>query len=83
MFKLPKELQSKYEPSFILSTDVKPSALEFAEDIVRRCAKVCEDVYGGRAHTYASENAETYRIQDQTIASCAKAIMHKFGLEKK
>ena len=41
---------------------------------VEAAKKKCEDVYGGHAHTYASENATTYRIQDQTIASCVKAI---------
>ena len=39
-----------------------------------RCAKVCERVYGGVSIKFASENSDTYRVQDQTIASCAKAI---------
>lgn len=42
--------------------------------VIEECAKVCENVYGGKAHTYASENADTYRTQDGTIKSCAKAI---------
>ena len=44
------------------------------EEVREACAKVCEGVYGGRAHTYASENADIYRAQDGTIASCVKAI---------
>jgi len=39
------------------------------------CVRACENVYGGRAHTYASENADIYRAQDGTIASCVKAIL--------
>jgi len=50
------------------------SLLEERDKVIEECAKVCEQVYGGKGHTYASENAHTYRTQDGTIASCAKAI---------
>lgn len=69
--KLPDELKTAYTITF------DPA---FAAAIVRDCAKACADVYGGNAHTYASENADTYRIQDQTIASCVKAILSRYGL---
>lgn len=38
------------------------------------CAKIAERIYGGRAHTYASENADRYRAQDETCAKIADAI---------
>lgn len=44
------------------------------QTIQERLAKICENVYGGPAHSYASENATTYRIQDAAIAKCAAAI---------
>jgi hypothetical protein len=54
--------------------DAKSRAAEARERTIEECAKVCEQIYGGKAHTYASENADIYRAQDRTIASCAKAI---------
>ena len=39
-----------------------------------RAAKVAEDAYGGKAHTYASENADTYRAQDDVCAKIAARI---------
>jgi hypothetical protein len=44
------------------------------QTIQERLAKICENIYGGPAHSYASENAPTYRIQDAAIAKCAAAI---------
>lgn len=37
-----------------------------------RCARLCESF--GRAHTYASENADHYRGFDAGTAACAKRI---------
>lgn len=62
----------------LIEYDVEP-AMQKAyrlgyEAMRKRAAEVCRNVYGGRAHTYASENADIYRAQDGTIASCVKAI---------
>lgn len=37
-------------------------------------AKVAESIWGGPAHTYASENAELYRMQDRAAERVATAI---------
>lgn len=39
---------------------------------MERAAKICESF--GRAHTYASENADHYRGFDAGTAACAKRI---------
>lgn len=62
---------------------LRPKKMEPVRDAIRQAmtwayadaARVAGDIYGGRAHTYASENADTYRTQDHTIASCVKAIL--------
>ena len=78
MFKLTKELHRKYEPSFILSTDVKPSALEFAEDIVRRCVKLCE------MEAVCDDKSDQLCVAYNNALTDAKnAILREFGLEKK
>lgn len=38
------------------------------------CARLAENIFGGPAHTYASENADVYRAQDATCKRIAKAI---------
>lgn len=39
-----------------------------------RCAGLAANFYGGRAHTYASENADVYMAQDRTCSGIAAAI---------
>lgn len=41
---------------------------------IEKAAKVAEKAYGGPAHTYASENAELYRAQDEACAKIAASI---------
>lgn len=43
---------------------------------MRMAAEICKDIYGGPSHK-VSENSDVYRIQDQTIASCVKAIRNE------
>lgn len=38
------------------------------------CARIAEKAYGGKAHTYASENADVYRAQDAACVKIAAAI---------
>jgi hypothetical protein len=44
-----------------------------------KCAKIAENYFGGRAHTYASENADRYIIQDETCELIAKKIRASVG----
>lgn len=39
-----------------------------------RCALIAENAFGGKAHTYASENADLYRGQDMACQRIAAAI---------
>jgi hypothetical protein len=48
--------------------------IDFARWLGERWAGKCEQVYGGLAHTYASENAAIYRAQDIALESCASMI---------
>lgn len=43
-------------------------------EALEEAAKLAENIFGGKAHTYASENADHYRTQDFTIEHIAKAI---------
>lgn len=49
---------------------VKMARLEAIEE----CAVIAEKIYGGKAHTYASENADVYYAQDETCGLIAKSI---------
>lgn len=46
---------------------------EAVNNALENAAIACEGTFG-RAHTYASENADRYRIQDETTALCAKRV---------
>jgi hypothetical protein len=39
-----------------------------------RAAKIAERAFGGKAHTYASENADRYRVQDEACEHIATMI---------
>jgi hypothetical protein len=47
---------------------------EAQREAVEKCAKVTENIYGGMAHTYGSENADRYRAQDETCKRIANEI---------
>lgn len=55
-----------------------PDSLAFGRAVanaaIEECAKVCEQAYGGKAHTYASENADRYRAQDDATRLCARRV---------
>ena len=57
-------------PARAIKGAITQAVNEFAEE----AAKASLDIYGGRAHSYSSENADIYRAQDHALASCAKAI---------
>lgn len=40
------------------------------------CEKACANVFGGKSHK-VSENSERYRIQDETVDLCVKAIRNR------
>lgn len=41
---------------------------------VEKAAGAAKDFFGGPAHTYASENADVYRAQDETVRLVAERI---------
>lgn len=47
-----------------------PSEAAVLHDIAQRVG----NFFGGRAHTYASENADRYRVQDETVVAIAEMI---------
>ncbi len=50
-----------------LTRSVRAAAIE-------ECARIAEGCFGGKAHTYASENADLYRAQDAACALIAAKI---------
>ena len=48
-------------------------------DKLEEAARVAEKAFGGKAHTYASENADIYRAQD---AACERIASHIRALKK-
>jgi len=54
----------------------------FEQALAAQCesdATTAENAFGGPAHTYASENADRYRIQDETCRYIADRIRHPRG----
>lgn len=47
---------------------------EVRNAVIEECAKIAENCFGGKAHTYASENADLYRAQDAACALIAAKI---------
>ena len=50
---------------------------------VRESAEKVRMMYGGRAHTFASENSEVYRTQDNTIGVAVNVILSLLKREGK
>jgi hypothetical protein len=42
--------------------------------VIEQCAKIAENCFGGKAHTYSSENADMYRVQDAACGLIAAKI---------
>ena len=42
--------------------------------VIEQCAKIAENFFGGKAHTYSSENADLYRAQDAACKLIAAKI---------
>lgn len=73
-----RSLRASVSPPADLRSDER-KAIDAARDAAvarerERCAKIAENIYGGRAHTYASEDADVYRAQDDTCNKIAAAI---------
>jgi len=55
-------------------SDFERAITQAVNEALEEAAKASLDIYGGRGHSYSSENADIYRAQDHALASCAKAI---------
>lgn len=61
---------------------IKRLSAEIRAEENEACAKAAKMALGGRAHTYASENADIYRAGDHALAMAEKAIRSRMKESK-